>query len=633
MSLQVWLPLNGNLHNQGLSNYNISMLRGSAIFDNNGKIGKCFHANGVNTIKIENIIPDFYNYSGYSLCVWFYIESQNTSHSGSGIISAGNWNNQILNLALSDWSTDHYTRLQVSGTSWNKIYNYTFNKNTWYHVVVSSDGNKTYAYVNGVLIGNTVAGFLPTSIEGNNIAIGGATYYSGMQFFGKINDVRIYDHALSAKEVEEIAKGLILHYKLDDTYSESTTNLITTVDGLSNTCYNGAINKYYYGTNTDMYKTTGTFQGKFCTKVYMGTAGNSAYPYVYFDPFNAKGTEIQTLSFDYYPTIQDTLIPYSHNGSYNFSYTSNGIPGSATNASQIIIPVNVGQWNHITITAQKYDTTNTSRGIGYVRIGSAAHTSTTTDYWLFANVQVEAKDHATGYAGVGGSRVATIIYDSSGYGNNGTIIGSLETVNDSSRYSCATKFNGSSAIKVNDNNWMAQGASDLTVNIWAYMDNWSNWNGNRLYSCTEGGGFNIENTIANSLTFPVCVYTNTAHSATGYIPTESRVAILKTDLTPGWHMFTYIYTEIECKCYLDGVLYQTKLYTSYGVYFNMNGSRLFLGCEANGVNASGPYFIGNESDFRIYYTALTSKQIKELYNTSMSIDNNGNIHTRELVEL
>ena len=40
---------------------------------------------------------------------------------------------------------------------------------------------------------------------------GGDTgYYSG-----KLNDVRIYDHCLSDKEVEEISKGLVLHYKLD----------------------------------------------------------------------------------------------------------------------------------------------------------------------------------------------------------------------------------------------------------------------------------------------------------------------------------------------------------------------------------------------------------------------------------
>jgi hypothetical protein len=50
---------------------------------------------------------------------------------------------------------------------------------------------------------------------------------------------------------------------------------------------------------------------------------------------------------------------------------------------------------------------------------------------------------------------------------------------------------------------------------------------------------------------------------------------------------------------------------------------------------SGTSYTTNDmsiSDFRIYATALTPEQIKELYNTSMSIDNNGNIHVRELVE-
>lgn len=106
---------------------------------------------------------------------------------------------------MSSWSSDHYTQLRISGTNWNRTYNYNFYKNTWYHIVVCDDGVHTYAYVNGNLIGDTAASFLPTSIEGSDICIGGATYYSGMQFFGKINDVRIYDHCLSAAEVKEIA--------------------------------------------------------------------------------------------------------------------------------------------------------------------------------------------------------------------------------------------------------------------------------------------------------------------------------------------------------------------------------------------------------------------------------------------
>ena len=224
MPLQVWLPLTGDLTNNGLRDYSLTMYRGSEIYNDNGKIGKCFYSNGVNTIKILNAIPDFYTYSSYSLSAWFYIEAQNTVHSGSAIISAGNWNLQVLNLSVRDWSTDHYTRLIVSGTSWEKYYSYNFYKNTWYHVVVTSDSNKTCAYVNGTLIGDTLPGFLPTSIDGNDICIGGATYYGGMQFFGRINDVRIYDHALSPKEVKLLSQGLVAHYQLNDPYS--TSNLI-----------------------------------------------------------------------------------------------------------------------------------------------------------------------------------------------------------------------------------------------------------------------------------------------------------------------------------------------------------------------------------------------------------------------
>ena len=39
------------------------------------------------------------------------------------------------------------------------------------------------------------------------------------------------------------------------------------------------------------------------------------------------------------------------------------------------------------------------------------------------------------------------------------------------------------------------------------------------------------------------------------------------------------------------------------------------------------------SDFRIYATALSEEDILELYHTSATIDNKGNIYARELVEI
>ena len=40
MSLRIWLPLNGDLRNQGLND--ISVINSNVSIDNNGKLGKCY---------------------------------------------------------------------------------------------------------------------------------------------------------------------------------------------------------------------------------------------------------------------------------------------------------------------------------------------------------------------------------------------------------------------------------------------------------------------------------------------------------------------------------------------------------------------------------------------------------------
>jgi hypothetical protein len=87
---------------------------------------------------------------------------------------------------------------------------------------------------------------------------------------------------------------------------------------------------------------------------------------------------------------------------------------------------------------------------------------------LFANVQVEEKDHATQYMGVGGSRTGYVI-DSSGYEHNGTIINSPTVITNSEkngRYLANTNFNvNTDSVTISPCFSVGQTLSEMTTTI------------------------------------------------------------------------------------------------------------------------------------------------------------------------
>ena len=113
---------------------------------------------------------------------------------------------------------------------------------------------------------------------------------------------------------------------------------------------------------------------------------------------------------------------------------------------------------------------------------------------------------------------------------------------------------------------------------------------------------------------------NSYHSAT------SNIAV--KNLSPGWHLFTGTYDGFTSKIYIDGELRgssSTKT-TKTPIFYNATNS-IFIGAEAgtSAITPVGSYFNGKISDVRIYATALSAEDIKELYNTPISIGKNGAI--------
>lgn len=208
MSLIVWLPLNGDFNNNGTdSSYTPSIASGNS-WVSSGKIG-------TNSLKMTNIqqvlAANTSKMSGakeISYCYWVKV---NTAWSA-------NWLDGIRWIETDGSTTstarqEFYTNCTLIGT-WYKggsISGKSFTPGVWTHLAATFNYNTGEAkfYINGILSGST------TNID--------KTYYCRGDFYIGDNgvdicenDVRIYDHCLSAAEVHEISQGLVLHYKLDD---------------------------------------------------------------------------------------------------------------------------------------------------------------------------------------------------------------------------------------------------------------------------------------------------------------------------------------------------------------------------------------------------------------------------------
>lgn len=622
MSLRVWLPLNGNLNNQGLSD--VTVTNNSATIDNNGKIGKCykFEAGGA---KITNTLSSPIESSIGTMSCWIKFNSfpaNNAWYCLMHLGAIGGFAQCRLGLYM---EYQNYIVICINGSSNYNRYLHSLTINRWYHLCATFDGTTIRLYIDGAEVWNKIAVVGSYTTDTSTLFIGSTNNY---YFKGYMNDVRYYDHALSAKEVKLLSKGLVCHYPLNGINNSILPLGYQQLEYIESSGKSYFNTEYYFNPEIDSYKIE--FKGNDITNngmILANVNNNTGYIWVYYygngnrismwlhdgtsgagggaftqdlnkhimEYDNKRnyidGNLINNFSAKTYVQCGEPLYMFSYNNSYSYPFKGR------------IYYVNIkreGKPQRIYIPAKRLS----DNAIGMYELINDKFCTSITSTPFDAGPVIDTP---------------TTIYDCSGYKNDMTPVGTISSINDSAKYSKSIhSINGSYIIA--DKNCPEYLPKDaITVNIWIKPTIWGN-----PISCTEGGGWNFE-AANNIIRFSVYIQN------TGYKLAESSIKY--SDLQDGnWHMLTGTFSNIaqEVKIYIDGVLQATTIANSNLIGYVSN--KLIIAGEASGQTPASSTYVGDISDVRIYATALSPNDILELYKTFVSIDNKNKLYTYEFSE-
>lgn len=586
MSLIVWLPLISNTKNIGLKNSTITTT--GTLAYNAGKLGKALTFN--NTGICLNPAPLTTATKEFSFAFWYKPTTTNTSHCiYNGRTTTGGAIG-IFRLSSNDFRFDDGSQ---------HTFSYKTVANTWQHIVFTRDASNIKLYVDGVLQQTmTSTDFTCTATYASiGLSSTNTASMSANNLAGQLNDYRIYNHVLSLKEINELRKGLLMHLPLSFGANPNLTANSATVGNSSGNNGNYTHETIYYG---------GQPVRRFTVK------GSSYGPWG--GGFTTSNGAVVGNTYTWSCYVR---------GSDNFTFTSFGHERAGRTTVYV-----TKEWTYV-----KYTWTYGSSGNqAFCFYGCSEYTNTNGAWLEVKNLKIEEGSIATPYIPhVDEEQYSKTLMgtnylnECSGYELPITKVGSNFTPCESPKRTTATTCGTSSCINLGTSIKIQYPFS------FAFWFNTSDltYNNNRLISCTEGGGWNIEGkdsgiswtvgTGTSSNAYKTCVSTKT-----------------REDLVDGWHHIVCTYDGLKSQMYLDGVLDNevTHFSTATPVYYN--GSNAVFLCGESGSNATTPanvYTVSTSvSDFRFYASILSADDVKDLYSLAASIDNSGKMYCYSYVE-
>jgi hypothetical protein len=497
---------------------------------------------------------------------------------------------------------------------------YTTSTVNWTHAVVSQNGTNAQLYVNGRLLGRTQSCTSLTD-SGTSLLIG--KRHDGYFFNGNIADVRIYNRSLNDGEINELAQnasqalvgasystgatGLLSHFPFDNSSLNDVGPLAKTLanngsavstfgkDGEPNGSFDFSGSNFLSASPVGL--PAGNSPRSICLWAKPVSLPNSGHRALLYYGNGATG-EANGIGY-VWSGSNHTLAHFGYGSDYDVIYAS---------------PINT--WNHF---CGVYDGTNASIYYNGNQMASSAKTWNTvltnfvigkslgTDNFIGKIDDVRIYNNALTSAQI--RQLATQVpnglvarydfngdaNDVSGFGNHGTIYGSVTPVqdrfgNNNSAYSFSAA--GSQYIETIGNVGIT-GATTRSLSFWMLPANLAVSSNQTIVSWGAPTGSNMFRAILDA--------TNDTVWFSGYgggLDINSTISFQRN-----WQHWTFVYNGSNLIIYKDGAQISTT-----GGTLATTDSHLSIGKLIGGAE----YYDGKIDDVRIYNRVLTEPEIRAL---------------------
>lgn len=570
MSLVAWYKLDGNANDSSGNNLNGTASNVSWV---DGKIAQAGDFNGSSyVLSAHSNTLD--TKGSFSVSLWVNMTSIATggSFTGGVLASKGAHSTRGWHLGI-DWNNLYFGVADSSGNSSISVssINTVLVVGEWHYVTAVYNYSSGFMsiYIDGILKSSGTRPIRNPSCT-DNLLIGRGYSY----LYGSIDDVRIYDHALSEKEVKELSKGKVLHYKFDD-FQEPTTNLIINGDAKAGT------SNWTLSTNG-----TGTLSAAEDSFFKITIPDTGKYYYLF---------QNKSISIPAGTDISFSAI-FKNNVVGTFALRFVGFVGGSA-PLQPMININLDGTGGVkkAVINTKYNVEALTSMRADVLAGSYYGGLSNTTFEV-TDLQVELKNHATPFT----PTIRTgLVKDISGYENNAELTESTTPrwVEEGIIGKGSYLFNGTTSgiERIGD-------FSDIkTISMWVKSQTVPTGSRVLLVHKPTGVGLGFYNN-------GYLILTSTGNAL--------RTAIISNFKNNDWNHIAVTYSDAKVPtCYINGV----ETTYSTGNSWSVPETTLFIGRRT-----SGSAFNGQIDDVRIYATALSADDVKELYQTKANLDNRGN---------